>query len=155
MGKSKLVTAIYCRLAKGCDDGIKSQELMVRKFAEENGHTNIKVYTDNGYGGHNYDRPAFSQLQADIEAGIVGTVLVENLSRITRNVLDIPDWVFDFLQEKTGIKFISVMDDARMFGSMQKDFQEAFTKIYKEMQSTKIKNGIKYKKDKALKCAST
>ena len=68
---------------------------MLRKYAEENGHENVKVYSDNGFSGLNYDHPAIKQLQADIETGRVGTVLVKNISCITRNDLDLPDWVLN------------------------------------------------------------
>ena len=149
MDKLNLVTAIYCRVANKCDDAIKIQEQRVRNYAEENGYTNIKVYADNGHGGHNYDRPAFKQLQSDIDAGIVGIVLVMNVDRITRNISDLPEWVFKCHKERTGIKFISVMNDTGILDSFQKDFQEVFTKAYKEMHSQKIKNGLKRKKRKA------
>jgi len=44
--KNELVTALYCRTAQACDMEIASQELLLRRFAEENGHRNIAVYSD-------------------------------------------------------------------------------------------------------------
>ncbi|MCL2225327.1 MAG: recombinase family protein, partial [Defluviitaleaceae bacterium] len=46
---------------------------------------NVSTYTDNGFIGLNFDRPAMRQLQADVDAGLVGVVLVKDISRISRN----------------------------------------------------------------------
>jgi DNA invertase Pin-like site-specific DNA recombinase len=70
------------------DDEITKQEAMLRQYAEENGHANIIVYTDNGYSGLNLDRPAIRKLQADAETGIVGLIIVKDVARISRNFQD-------------------------------------------------------------------
>ncbi|MDR2167029.1 MAG: recombinase family protein [Clostridiales bacterium] len=106
--KSNLITAIYCRSAIKCDDAVAAQELILRNYAEEHGYCNIAVYVDNGYNGLGFNRHAFSRLEADINAGLVGTVLVKDISRVSRNYKDIFAW-FDSIR-KTGVLFISVQD---------------------------------------------
>jgi len=139
-------TAIYCRVACKDDDALANQELLLRHYAEENGYENIKVYADNGYSGLNYERPAFKLLQADIESGRVGTIIVKEYSRITRNCFDLPGWALNHRNEESRVKFISVMNDSVMFDAMHKNFQEVFLAIQKKIHSEKIKNALARKK---------
>ena len=128
---------------------------MLRQYANEHGYGNIEVYADNGYVGLNYDRPAFSQLQADIEsgivqgdidAGIVGAVIVTNTSRITRNLLDLPNWVYKHNRGKTEMQFIAVMDNDTMLNSVNKDLHDALTQFCKRDRAIKRKKAIELKK---------
>jgi len=77
---------------------IANQESILRQYAEENGHGNIAVYSDNGFGGLDFDRPAISKLKADAEAGIVGLVLVKDPARVSRNFQDFYDFL-DFMYD--------------------------------------------------------
>ena len=43
---------------------------------------------DDGYTGTNYDRPSFKEMSADIEKGLVKTVIVKDLSRFGRNYIE-------------------------------------------------------------------
>ena len=57
----------------------------------------------------NFDRPAMRQLQADVDAGLVGVVLVKDISRISRNHLDVPMFL-DSMAAK-GVVVKSIMDN--------------------------------------------
>ena len=144
--KNEPITAIYCRVACKDDDAMLHQESMLRQYANEHGYGNIKVYADNGYVGLNYDRPAYIRLQKDIDAGIVGAVIVTNTSRITRNLLDLPEWVYKHNREKTEMQFIAVMDDTTMLDSVTKDFRDALIQLYKRDRAIKRKKAIELKK---------
>jgi len=85
--------ALYCRVACADDNAIALQELMLQSFAQEQGYGNIGVYSDNGYSGLNFIRPAFMQMETDIQAGLIDMVLVKDLSRISRNTFDAYDWI--------------------------------------------------------------
>ena len=100
-------TAIYCRVARKDDDAIEHQELSLKRYASENGYRNIMVYSDNGFGGLNLDRPAFKRLQDDIASGKIRTVIVKDAMRISRKFLEAPLWI-DAVQ-KQGVKVVSAM----------------------------------------------
>jgi len=79
------ITALYCRFAySDTPDVIDEQEALLYNFAVEKGFTNIKGYVDNGVSGLIMDRPAFNELMADIEAGLVSCVIAADESRICR-----------------------------------------------------------------------
>jgi len=80
-------TALYCRLAVADHDTVKIQQMNLQNFAIQNGYEDFTLYVDNGYNGNNLDRPAFSQMDADITAGKIGTVIVHNICRIGRNLI--------------------------------------------------------------------
>ena len=76
-----LITALYPRLShedelQGESNSISNQKRILETFAKQNGFTNLRWYTDDGYSGANFQRPGFQAMLADIEAGKVGTVTV-------------------------------------------------------------------------------
>ena len=61
---------------------ICSQKRILEAYAKQNGFTNLRWYTDDGYSGANFQRPGFQAMLADIEAGKVGTVIVKDYCAI-------------------------------------------------------------------------
>jgi len=100
-------TALYCRTAQRNHEGIQVQKALLLLYADEHGHENTIVYSDNGYSGLNFDRPGFAQMQSDISAGKIKTVLVKDLSRISRDTFKVFDWVENGLGDA---QLISVID---------------------------------------------
>jgi DNA invertase Pin-like site-specific DNA recombinase len=84
--------AIYIRVASEDQSRMDEQEKRLREFARENGYGNLQAYADNGYSGLNFDRPAFAKLEAGIQAGNVGAVIVRDISRISRDYLAAERW---------------------------------------------------------------
>lgn len=89
-----LITALYPRLShedelQGESNSISNQKRILESYAKQNGFANIRWYTDDGYSGANFQRPGFQAMLADIEAGIVGTVIVKDMSRLGRNYLQV------------------------------------------------------------------
>ena len=87
-----LITALYERLSRddeltGESNSIQNQKIYLESYAKDHGYENCVHYTDDGWSGGNFDRPAWKQLEADIEAGLVGTVIAKDLSRIGRDHL--------------------------------------------------------------------
>ena len=79
------ITALYCRFAyNDTPEAIEAQETLLYNFAVSHGFSNIKGYVDNGVSGLTMDRPAFNELMADIEAGLVSAVIAADESRICR-----------------------------------------------------------------------
>ena len=100
------VTALYCRTAQACEIGIASQVSLLWKYAKENGLGNIAIYSDNGFSGANLDRPALQRLKADVDAGLVGLVLVKDIARISRNFLEAPVFLYGIKRKGVEIRFV-------------------------------------------------
>jgi DNA invertase Pin-like site-specific DNA recombinase len=47
-------------------------------YAAKNGFTNVRHFSDDGYSGTNFNRPAWKEMIAEIEAGNVGAVLAKD-----------------------------------------------------------------------------
>ena len=77
------ITALYPRLShedelQGESNSISNQKRILETYAKQNGFSNLRWYTDDGYSGANFQRPGFQAMLADIEAGKDGTVNVKD-----------------------------------------------------------------------------
>jgi len=86
------ITALYERLSRdddnaGDSNSIVNQKKYLESYARQRGYTNCRHYTDDGWSGGNFDRPAWKRLVADIEAGKVAHVIVKDMSRAGRDYL--------------------------------------------------------------------
>jgi DNA invertase Pin-like site-specific DNA recombinase len=98
--------AIYIRVASRDQLSLEGQRRQLCEYASANGYGNTQVYADNGYGGLDFDRPAFSKLEADLRAGSVCAVIVRDISRISRDVFAAENWT-DRLADR-GVPFIAL-----------------------------------------------
>lgn len=106
------ITALYERLSRddeqeGESNSITNQKSLLQAYAQERGFTNCRHYTDDGYSGGNFDRPGWQQLLADIEAGIVKTVLVKDMSRVGRNYVE-TGFYTEVYFGRMGVRFIAI-----------------------------------------------
>ena len=148
--KNEKLVAIYCRVARMDDAAITHQKSMLFDYANQHGYEIAKMYTDNGFSGMNFERPAFQELLADIESGFIGTVIVKDSSRISRNWQDLHSLFQRFHPSKTDIKYVAVLDDMSMFGSILEDIQNTIKQHHRKIHSEKIKKGIAHKKAKMV-----
>ena len=86
--------AIYCRLSSedGADHesmSIGNQRALLTEYVEKQGWEVVDTYIDDGFSGTNFNRPGFKEMFSDIEAGIIGTVIVKDMSRFGRNYLEV------------------------------------------------------------------
>ena len=122
-----LITALYPRLShedelQGESNSISNQKRILEAFAKQNGFTNLRWYTDDGFSGANFQRPGFQAMLADIEAGKVGTVIVKDMSRLGRNYLQVGFYT-EMLFPQKGVRFIAVNDNVDSAnGGMDNDF---------------------------------
>ena len=75
--------ALYFRLSRddeneGDSNSIAHQIEILTKYARDHGIANYKIYKDDGYSGTSFKRPGFQEMLADIEAGLVGMVVVKD-----------------------------------------------------------------------------
>ena len=82
----------YCRVAcaKQSDPSAEAQrqEHMVRRYADARGLIICETYLDAGVSGGTLARPALQSLLADCRAGKIGTVITQDLERLSRNPSD-------------------------------------------------------------------
>lgn len=68
--ENEKITALYERLSKDDEtfeesNSISTQKEMLEAYAKQNGFENIRHYTDDGFTGGNFERPAWKQMIAD------------------------------------------------------------------------------------------
>ena len=108
----QLITALYPRLShedelQGESNSISNQKRILETYAKQNGFSNLRWYTDDGYSGANFQRPGFQAMLADIEAGKVGTVIVKDMSRLGRNYLQVGMYTEMIFPQKN-VRFIAI-----------------------------------------------
>ena len=83
------------------------QKKYLEDYAVQHGFDNIQHFSDDGYSGTNFNRPAFNSLLTEIEAGRVGTVIVKDMSRFGRNYLQVGFYT-EMMFPKKNVRFIAV-----------------------------------------------
>ena len=109
------ITALYPRLShedelQGESNSISNQKRILETYAKQNGFSNLRWYTDDGYSGANFQRPGFQAMLADIEAGKVGTVIVKDMSRLGRNYLQVGMYTDMIFPQKASALSLSTME---------------------------------------------
>jgi DNA invertase Pin-like site-specific DNA recombinase len=120
-------TALYCRLSRDDDlsgesNSIVHQKEILTDYARKNGFHNCQYYVDDGYSGTNFDRPDFQRMLKDIEDGLVGTVIVKDMSRFGRNYIMV-GYYTEILFANLKIHFVAVSDGV----DSKSDFDNEFT----------------------------
>ena len=69
----------------------------------------FRHYTDNGFSGKRFDRPAFQQMIQDILASRVECIIAKDLSRLGRDYITVGYYLEMFFPSK-GIRFVSIND---------------------------------------------
>ena len=116
-------------------------------YAEQHRFSNCVHYTDDGWSGGNFDRPAWKQLVADIEAGKVGTVLVKDMSRIGRDYLQ-TGYFTEVLFRQHEVRFIAIannVDSDDPTSSEFAPFMNIMNEWYLRDQSRKVRAAIQQK----------
>ena len=77
--QNEKITALYCRLSQedelaGESGSIQHQKQILAEYAEKNGFPNSKIWADDGSSGVTFDRPAYNEMMAEVEAGNVSTI---------------------------------------------------------------------------------
>lgn len=142
------ITALYERLSKddelqGESNSISNQKEFLSNYARQNGYINLKHYTDDGFSGRNFNRPAIKELIKDVEDGKVGTVIVKDMSRFGRNYLQVGFYT-EILFAKKQVRFIAITNnvDSDSDNPNQNDFAP-FLNIMNEWYAKDASNKIK------------
>ncbi|WP_409968007.1 recombinase family protein [Bengtsoniella intestinalis] len=107
-------TAAYLRLSsddrRKQGDSLETQRNIIERYIAASPDLQlVECYTDNDKTGTNFNRPAFQQMMADIEAGKINCIIVKDLSRFGRNAIDAGYYLERYLPAK-GVRFIAVND---------------------------------------------
>ena len=108
------ITALYCRLSQedmraGESLSIENQKLMLKGYADKNGFRNCQYYIDDGYSGVSSKRPDYQRMLSDVESGLIGTVIVKDQSRLSRNYLE-AGRLMELVFPAYDVRFIAVTD---------------------------------------------
>ena len=109
------ITALYERLSKedktqGDSVSIVNQKAILEDYAIKNGFTNLRHFADDDYSGTNWERPAWKELIAEVEAANVGTVIVKDMSRVGRDYLQVGFYT-EVMFRKYNVRFIAVSNN--------------------------------------------
>ena len=143
MQKTK-ITALYERLSREEGDNqesnsIATQKRILESYAIQNGLIPFQHWSDDGFSGKDFNRPAFQEMLSEIEKGNVHTVIVKELDRFGRAYLE--SGLYRETFRKLGVRFISVAEGHDSFKG-EDDVtpgREVINEFYLHQYSKKIK----------------
>jgi len=130
--------------------GIEAQEKRLRQYAEEHGYSNIEIYIDNGYGGVNFDRPAFQKMMNAISNGEIRCVIIKDICRISRSYLHFGKWFDDMRGINVRVVAINDSLDSGNYYIQDVSLVEVIEKYYRDAHSKRIKAGIAHARMRKL-----
>ena len=148
--------AIYCRVstdeqAKKKEGSLVSQvQRLWAKVDEKNAFAPkkwgkvLRIYKDEACSGKNTDRPQFQQMLCDIRGGKIDTVMVTELSRLSRSVTDFLNFIKEL--EDLGCDFICPQYDFDTTSPAGKVFMTiimALAQFERELTAERIKNNFR------------
>ena len=148
--KSQGITALYERLSRddenvGDSNSIIHQKQMLEDYAAKNNFTNIVHYTDDGWSGASFDRPAWNRLVDGVKNGEITTVIVKDLSRVGRDHLQV-GFFTDILFREKEVRFIAIgnsIDSDQAESSEFAPFLNIMNEWYVRDTSKKIRSVLK------------
>ena len=146
--QTEKITALYARFSHdentlGDSNSVANQKKLLVEYADSHGFTNCRTYADDGYTGVNFERPDFKRLMNDIENGLVGTVIVKDLSRLGRNYLMVGQYT-EMVFPSYGVRFIAINDnvDSAEGSNELMPFSNLMNEWYSRDISKKIKASV-------------
>ncbi len=154
------ITALYERLSHdderaGESVSIENQKRILEDYAQKNGFTNIRHFTDDGVRGTTFKRPGLDAMLEEIRAGNVATVIIKDQSRIGRDVVEVGLLKRTF--DEYHVRFIAAndnLDTANGFDIMS-IFRDVINEWYVADTSRKIKTVFKSRMEKGLRCSGS
>jgi len=152
--------AVYTR--KSSDEGLEqsfnsldAQREACVAYIQSQRHEGWKVidtqYDDGGYSGGTMDRPALRQLLSDIDAGLIDTVVVYKVDRLTRSLADFAKIVEIF--EARHVSFVSVtqhFNTTTSMGRLTLNVLLSFAQFEREVTGERIRDKIAASKKKGM-----
>jgi len=144
-------TALYLRLSRddenyGDSVSIETQRTILRQYAQEQGLHVVDEYVDDGWSGTSFDRPGFTRMMDDVEAGKINCIVTKDLSRFGREHV-MMDYYLEFLFPEKRVRYIAVAEneDTEKGLSDFVPFKNLFNEWFAKDTSRKVKAAFKAK----------
>ena len=146
------ITALYARLSRddeieGDSNSIVHQKEILSEYARKHGFENTRFYADDGYSGTNFNRPDFQRMMTDVQAGLIKTIIVKDMSRFGRDYIMV-GYYTEILLPQADIRFIAVNDGVDTENQVDNDFtpfRNIINEWYAKDTSKKIRSVLKAK----------
>lgn len=153
--KSSLIqVAAYIRLSvedvhhKG--DSIETQKRIILNYINENPDFELyDTYIDTGVSGTTFDRAEFQRMLHDAETGKINCIIVKDLSRLGRNVID-TGYYAEVIFPKLYIRLISI-NDGYDSANAQDNFSMPLINLVNEAYALDISHKVKSQVRQAMK----
>ena len=116
-----------------------------------NNWKHFKTYTDGGISGGTMERPALKQMLEDIRRGLIQTVVVYKVDRLSRSIMDFHNMMKEF--DKYGCNFVSItqaFDTSTSMGKLTLNMLLSFAQFEREVSSERVRDKIRASKAKGL-----
>ncbi len=116
-----------------------------------NGWQYYKTYSDAAISGGTMDRPALKQMLDDMARGLVNTVVVYKVDRLSRSILDFHKMMQYF--NKYNANFVSItqsFDTSTSMGKLTLNMLLSFAQFEREVASERVRDKIRASKAKGL-----
>lgn len=131
--------AIYARQSVDKADSLSIQgQIDLCRQKAGDGH---KIYQDKGYSGKNTNRPAFQQMMADVEKGLIRKVIVYRLDRFSRSIADFGR-LWEILK-KHNVEFVSInetFDTSTPMGRAMLNIIMVFAQLERETTAERVRD---------------
>lgn len=156
---AKVNCAVYVRKSteKGLElefNSLHNQEDACRSYILSQAFNNweyFKTYTDGGISGGTMERPALKQMLEDIRHGLIQTVVVYKVDRLSRSIMDFHNMMKEF--DKYGCSFVSItqaFDTSTSMGKLTLNMLLSFAQFEREVSSERVRDKIRASKVKGL-----
>jgi len=138
-------------------ESLERQAARIKAYCEAKGLEQPEIISDEGQSGFKSNREGFQKLVALCESKQVKTVIVYDLSRLSRSVRDTLEFIEDTIN-KNGIEFVSLLNDIDTSTPTGKAFlgiTAIFNQLYRDEISYKTKEALSHKRAKHEKTGGT
>lgn len=131
---------------------IATQRVIVTNYCKQNDITLVKVFSDDGWSGGNFDRPGFQAMMRELEIGAVNMVVTKDLSRLGRDMRESSYYAEQFFPEH-GIRYVAIADNFDTdTDNVMAPFQFAMNEVYLRDGSRKVRDALKSKREQGEYC---
>ena len=136
-----------------CAYGLKRLEACKAYIASQsfNGWQYCKTYSDAAISGGTIERPALKQMLDDMAHGLVNTVVVYKVDRLSRSILDFHKMMQYF--NKYNANFVSItqsFDTSTSMGKLTLNMLLSFAQFEREVSSERVRDKIRASKAKGI-----